>query len=193
MFRTTEVQKADQLAQCLVGGATEAAKVIAKMARRPNGSFRDENNAQQFIIEVMVFYMHLVDRLAFAHLGAAKREIFMDRFLDTVLKETLPELSNNVSPEDFAESLRETYNCRQKQYADHKLVPVDDEPPKETLCWEFSKILFGFLDTVNPITFALLHKLVLQITTVMLKDTLKVEEVLGSSAPLLRVSQKKVL
>lgn len=177
----TEIEKADLLGERLVGGATEAASIIMEeLGKRYNIVLCDENTAPLFIIEVMVFYMHLVDRLAFSHLGAAGREAFADRFVETVLKESLKDLAT-IPDCDFAKSLRDTYNRRQVQYTKYKsLVAKNDEPPKDTLCWEFSKILFGFLNDTNPVHFTVLHLLVLKITTAMVNDTLKVEEVFRS-------------
>jgi hypothetical protein len=123
--------------------------------------------------------MHLVDRSAFAHFGVTKRDTFAERFEVMVLQETLSELNKDVSADDFGKLLRDTYNRRQIQYANYKgLVPNGDEPPKDTLCWEFTKTLFSFLNTINPVTFAVFHSLVLRIKKVMLQDTLKAEEVL---------------
>jgi hypothetical protein len=59
------------------------------------------------------------------------------------------------------------------------LIPRKDEPLKDTLYWEFGKILFGFLDDTNPATLFCLNVLVAHMTKVMLNE-LKVEEVLGS-------------
>ncbi len=161
---TTEQEKANILGARLVGGATEAASIILEeMGKRYNVVLCEET-APLFIIEVMVFYMHLVDRLAFTHLGVAKREAFADRFVETVVKESLKDLVT-IPDCDFEKSLRDTYNRRQVQYTKYKfLVPKADELPKDTLCWEFSKILFGFLNDTNPVHLTVLHLLVLKIT-----------------------------
>jgi hypothetical protein len=181
MSRGTEIEKADLLGERLVGGATEAARIILEeLGKRYNVVLCYDETAPLFIIEVMVFYMHLVDCFAFVHLGVAKRETFAKRFVETVLKESLRDIAN-IEGFDFEKSLRDTYNRRQVQYTKYRsLVPKDDEPPKDTLCWEFSKILFGFLNDTNPVHFTVLHLLVLKITTAMVNDTLKVEEVLRS-------------
>jgi hypothetical protein len=177
----TEVAKADLLAKRLVGGATEAASVIMEeLGKRYRIVLQDEKCASQFIIEVMVFYMHLVDRAAFAHLGAAGRLTFIDRFVETVSKESLRDLKG-VPADDFERSLRNTYNRRQMQCAKYaSLVPKEGEPPKDTLYWEFSKVLFSFLNDTNPATLIFLSVRVARITDAMVNDSLKVEEVLRS-------------
>ena len=79
----------------------------------------------QFFIETLVFYMHLVDRLAFAYLGAARRQVFCDCFSVAVVKKVLRELTKGVSADDMDETLRDTYSGRQIEYAQYKvLIPT---------------------------------------------------------------------
>jgi hypothetical protein len=178
----TEIEKADLLGESLFGGATETSSfIMEELGKRYNIGFRDEHSAQQFLIEVIVFYMHLVDRLAFAHLGAAKRQVFGDRFIVAVVKEVLRQLSKEISADDFGGLLRDTYNRRQVEYAQFRVpIPKKDEPLKDTLYWEFSKIMFDLLDNTNPATLMFLNLLVADMTKVMLNDALNVEEVLQS-------------
>jgi hypothetical protein len=182
MFRKTEIEKADLLGERLVGGATESvAIVMEELGKRFDVGFRDRNTVPQFIIELIVFYMHLVDRLALAHLGAAKRQVFGDRFIVAVVKEMLRELSKEISADDFGKALRDTYNRRQMEYARYRvLIPAKDEPLKDTLYWEFSKILFGFLDDENPATLMFLNLLVVDMSDALLTKAMKAEEVLRS-------------
>ena len=94
LFHKTETEKADLLGIRLGGGATETASVILEeLGKRFNERLSDRDNASQFIIEVIVFYMHLVDRFAFAHFGATKRALFGDRFVIAVAKSVRLELS----------------------------------------------------------------------------------------------------
>lgn len=165
----------------LVGGATECASVIVEeLTKFGEIGFRDSNAVPQFLIEIIVFYMHLVDRRAFAHLGAVKRQEFADRFVLAVMREALREVKL-VPVDDFGGALRDTYNRRQMKYARYKeLLPSKDEPLKDSLCWEFSKILFGFFEDENPATLMFLSALVADLTKVMLINAMKVEEVLSS-------------
>jgi hypothetical protein len=184
-FRKTEIEKADLLGERVVSGATEAATIItAEMGKRYNIGFRDCNGAQQFLIEVIVFYMHLVDVFALGILGLEKREIFGDRLIVAVIKELLQVLSREVSTDDFGKALLDTYNRRQIEYSRYKiLIPEKDQPLKNTLYWEFSKILFGMMEETedtNPTTLMLLNILLADMTNVMLNEALNVEEVLRS-------------
>jgi hypothetical protein len=181
--RKTEFEKADLLGEGLVGNATEIASfILNELGKFDNGiEFRSENTTTQFLIEVIVFYMHLVDRLAFAHLSEATREIFCDRFVVAMVREVLRELARDISADEFVNALRDTHNRRQMEYARYKaLIPREDEPQKDTLYWEFSKVLFGFLNDSNPARLVFLNLLVADATNVMLNDALRVEEVLQS-------------
>jgi hypothetical protein len=175
------IEMADRLGAGLVGCGTETASIIVEQLGRINDDvhFRDEHGAPQFIIEVIAFYMHLVDRLAFDYLGVAKRKVFCDRLTVAVVKEVLRGLSREVLTDDFVKKLRDTCNRRQKEYARCRiLIPEKDQPLKDTLYWEVSKILFGLLEDENPATLMFLNVLLADMAKVALCDTLKVEDVL---------------
>ena len=174
------IEMADRLGAGLVRCATETASIIVEqLSKHYDVRFRDARGAPQFIIEVIVFYMHMVDRLAFAYLGAAGRKVFGDRLIVAVVKEVLQELSREVSADDFGSTLRGTYNRRQKEYARYRvLIPEKEQPLKDTLYWEVSKILFGLLNDENPATLMFVNVLVADMVKIALYDTLKVEDVL---------------
>lgn len=178
-LRSDTDKKADLLGVRLVGGATEVAQIIVeKLAENRPFNFRAPNSAQQFIIEFVVFYMHLVDRVAFTHLGADKRQKFADRFVGAVRKELLKEMIP-VPGYDLGTMLRDTYNMRQTQYERYRVpMPKKDEPLKDTLFWEFSKLLlFSCTDDTNPATLAYLNILVADFTRIMMNKALKLDDV----------------
>jgi hypothetical protein len=177
----TELEKADFLGASLVGGAREAAIMLTEeFGARYNIGFRESGSAPQFIIELIVFHMHLIDRLAFANLGVGMHEAFGDRLVAAVLKEALRGLNKGISADGFCHALRDTYNRRQTEYGRYKVwIPQKGEQVKDTLFWEASKILFAFFDDTNPATLACFSLALSDATTVMLYDVLKVNEVLG--------------
>jgi hypothetical protein len=120
--------------------------------------------------------------MAFGILGWEKREIFGDRLQVAVTKEILAELSKDISADDFGEALRETYNRRQMQYSRYKLlVPNEkDDPLKDTLYWEVSKILFEYINNYNPVTLVFMNMLVIDVSDVFLTKAANAEEVLRS-------------
>ena len=90
---------------------------------------------------------------------------FGDRFVEAVLNEGSRELNKGASGDDFNRVLRETYNSRQIQHARcHALVPAKGGPLKDTLYWEFSRILLRLLDDQNPATLTFINLLVAEMT-----------------------------
>jgi hypothetical protein len=176
-----EIEKANLLGEGIVGCALEAANfLVEQLQKYYQIGFRAGSWPPQFIIEVIVFYMHLVDRLAFVHFGAEKREVFGDRFVVAVMKEFLHRMSRELSADDLGKRLRDTHNRRQLQYGAYKvLIPEKAEPLKDTLYWEFSKIVFGFFDDSNPATLIHINMMIADLTKLMLYDALKVEDVLS--------------
>jgi hypothetical protein len=147
MSHEIEAGKAKLLGERLVGSAPEAARIILEeLGKGYKVVLRNERSVPQFIIEVMVFCMHLIDRSALAQRGVAKRKTFCDHFVAAVLEESTTGLMS-VAPNDFGKSLLDTYDVRQVQYAEYEILMSEkDQPLKGTLFWEFSKLLSGFLE-----------------------------------------------
>jgi hypothetical protein len=181
-FSKTEIEKADLLGDRLVIGAlATCSSIMEQLNKDYDIRLRDKEVAPQFIIEVAVFYMHLLDRLAFAHLGPERREVFTDRLIVAIVKVILAELSKETSADDFCIALRDTYNHRQIEYSRYKkLIPEKDESPKDTLYWEFSKILLSYLNDQNPVAMLPLVASVADFTNLFLTKSPKVEDVLRS-------------
>jgi len=57
-------EKVELLGEAVVGGATEIASVIVDelSKAREDLEFRTDDESVQYVIEVVVFYMHLADR-----------------------------------------------------------------------------------------------------------------------------------
>jgi hypothetical protein len=115
--------------------------------RRHNCGYRDEKSPKQLLIEVIVFYMHTVDRAAFYHLGVTKRDGFIDRFFAAVMSEVRKCLKKQSSAEDFIGTLEETLERRQHEYATYRAYfPTNDESPESTLGWGFTKVISELID-----------------------------------------------
>jgi len=174
-------RKADLLGSRLYAGAREIAILFTEELEKRDIQFRDEESIERCLIEIFVFYLHMIDRSAHVHLGLTKRELFADRLIVAFMKEIMGGLDKSVSADTFGETIRETYNRRQIEYASYKrLTPEKDEPLKGTLFLEFSKIIFRFLDDDNPATIFLLCMLIERYTVIFMTDAAKVEEVLTS-------------
>ena len=92
--------------------------------------------------ELLMFGLHLTDRIAFGKLGASARAYFMDALLPSIQSELRPPLSTQ---------LETVYNARQTFYSGfHKLYPDEKESLKGTLFWELGKMLSAMYADGNP-------------------------------------------
>jgi hypothetical protein len=179
--KKTVIDKAELLGERLLGGVPEIASFLLTELDKiqPGIGFRDENGPERFWIELFVFYMHILDRLAFLHLGAEKKDIFSNRLIVVVMNGLVINLNKELFALDFVAEMRDTYNRRQVEYSRYKgLIPPKDEPLKDTLLWEFSKVLFELFDDENPTTLGLLSLMVSDCTVTLLREGLKADQVL---------------
>lgn len=174
MFMENEfAEKVEILGEALVVGATEIANVIVNELSQlcEDLEFCTDDDAVQYVIEVVVFYMHLVDRSIFAKLGPVRREVFQDNFVIIVLR-LLQKQRGDTTP-NFEKALREIYNYRQLFYSQFKdLVPNRNEQLKDTLCWEFSKVLFECFKDTNPVTLVSINIIVVRMTSLMVNEVI---------------------
>ena len=174
--KKTEIEKADLLGERFVGAVPEiAAFLLSEISKmQPDIAFKDEKGPGQFAIELYVFYFHMLDRLAFLHLGEEGREIFANRLIEVVTHSLILTKNNEWSDLDFAAEMQSTYNQRQLEYANYKeLIPPKDKPLKGTLIWEFSKNLFELLVSSNPAILGLLSLIVSDCTITFLTKALR--------------------
>lgn len=105
---------------------------------------------QAFILEVVCFSVHVLDRLSFARLGPERRGPFVDAIIEGLFP--------------FAErhgfeqrSFVDLWNTRQREWSSYnKLLGGEGEPLKDTACWEFAKAMAAQFDVWNPVCTSLL-------------------------------------
>lgn len=165
--KKTEPSKADLLGKQVVSLSCEIAGSISdEMAKKYSTGFRyklndpqGKNHLKQYIVEVVVFYVHIIDRIVFKALNGRNRDIFVDEFRIAITRE-LSQGATICDPEDLIKTLQDTYHRRTPEYYHYK-IPQAGEPLKGTLFWEFSKIIFSFFNSENPITGMALHSIIL--------------------------------
>ena len=104
------------------------------------------NESQELVVpltsELLIFGLHLKDRIAFGRLGASNRSGFMNALLPAIQRE----LQSPVSGQ-----LEQLYNTRNTFYGGfRKLYPDGKENLKGTLFWEFGKALGSVYANSNP-------------------------------------------
>jgi hypothetical protein len=177
--RLTTEQKADLLGERLLGAVPEVASfILSKLDDTPSVQVT-ERNREQLLIELFVFYMHILDRMAFRHLGPSGRDVFAERLANIVAAAIAESQWVNASRADGPDRFQSTYNERQLEYANYKeFYPQGQEPWKDTLFWECGKILFGLTASHNPVDLTLLAMMVMDWTPVLLGKALMAEETL---------------
>jgi hypothetical protein len=138
-------EKAEMVAEFLPGYPILDAE---KLAELPEFS-GDRDGDLDLLLELFAFYMHLANRLAFRELGAEQCSRFNKRLIVTVANTIATSLRKDFSSVQVIAQLRDKYNEREEYYARFpKLFASGDEPPKNTLFWEFSKVIFsGFMNS----------------------------------------------
>lgn len=92
--------------------------------------------------ELLIFGLHLTDRIALGRLGANDRAEFMDALLPAIQDELQLPLNSR---------LEDLYNTRNTFYGEfRKLYPAEKESLKGTLFWEFGKALGVVFANSNP-------------------------------------------
>jgi hypothetical protein len=139
--------RADQMAEFLVRFSQEATNVVlegllGKDALDNAVPARAEELIASLAIELLVFALHLVDRLTFSVIGSANRELFMDE---------LCAATERLTKSPFDDRLRRLYNTRQEFYSHFtQLVAINEESLRGTLFWEFGKMLASTYAESNP-------------------------------------------
>lgn len=150
MVNTDEVliEKAKAFAPFLFGGISEDTKSLFEELKI------DDEKFGEVFFEMVLFNLHYVDRIAFQHLGAEKRNVFMDALVMefgealSIMHERSIEAAQFRSRSSFAEA----YEERQQEYTKYKKsFPEKNEGAKNTLFWEFGKKILGVLGLENNI------------------------------------------
>jgi len=96
------------------------------------------------LLEIIAFYMHLANRIGFRELGAERCARFSHRLVVAVGIDVATSLNKGLSSVQVVAELRDKYNEREEYYARYKqFLPEADQPTKNTLFHEFTKVIFN--------------------------------------------------
>jgi hypothetical protein len=135
--------RAQTASAVLIGVTQEAAPHLLKALVGEERVDENHKLLALFTTELLIFGLHLTDRIAFSHLGASKRSGFMNVLLPAVQRELRPPLSSQ---------LEQLYNARNSFYGSFpKLYADENENLKGTLFCEFGKALGSVYANSNPV------------------------------------------
>jgi len=136
-------RKAEMVGYYLPGYATLATKELVSEIPELGDVDYEEGN-MEIIIEMIAFYMHVANRLAFRDLGSQTLPEFSKRLTVAVANAVAAALNDEISSVVTIAQLRDKYNERESEYAQYaQFVPEGDEPMEKTLFWEFAKVMFN--------------------------------------------------
>lgn len=141
------IEKAKAFAPVLFGLISEDTKSLFEELKEENV---DAKKYGEVFFEMVLFNLHYVDRSAFSHLGAEKRNIFMDALVIEFGEAMSITDDVGIEAAQFRSSFLEAYEERQEEYIKYKKsFPENKESPKDTLFWEFGKKITRVLDLEN--------------------------------------------
>lgn len=134
------IEKAEALVMPLVAVVKENTnELLLEIGKCLHIKFKDDFGGE-VLIEMMLFFLHLIDRVALKFLGSDKRGIFVNVLFKEVLKFYCGSCPDKTAPDGFAGMIINMFNERQKEYWKYKKwFPEENEGTKDTLFWEFSK------------------------------------------------------
>jgi hypothetical protein len=125
--------------------AVEDAKRILEELKKDKER-KVDNKFGEVVFEMLLFYLHFIDRIAFQHLGVEPRNTFIDA-LFIEIRERLSRIhESGIDAMQFRSGFGNAYNARQAEYGKYKKMFAEkDEGTKDTLFWEFGKKIAGIL------------------------------------------------
>ncbi len=104
-------------------------------------------------MEELVLCLHVLDRLVSTKFGPQKRAVFMDALLPAACEAFC---QRHFGGEWLRRQFQTLYNERQLQYSGYrKLLPDKEESAKDTLFWEFGKMMSAKYGNWNPVRLGL--------------------------------------
>ncbi|MBT6301284.1 MAG: hypothetical protein HOJ15_02565 [Candidatus Jacksonbacteria bacterium] len=140
---------AELIASLLLTGAWGDSEVIVKEIEESQKLKPSETRLGNVRVEMLHFYLNLVDRLAFKYLEE-KRVDFFDRILATVFKDFFKghkSSGGQVNEQIFYKIFNETHKKRQEEYGQYKFTTEKESGSKGSLFWEFESRLAEILGT----------------------------------------------
>ncbi len=129
------------LADAIIISASSSAKILNDDLSIDND--KEQNRFIDINIESLCFYLHFINRLAYAELKDPKRGIMMDALASLIIPSCVKALLHETSTErvkELEKLVLDRLNLAEEEYSQYKFLQDDENMgPKGTLIWEFSK------------------------------------------------------
>ena len=131
-------ERAMRATRFLLDRAGELTRIVLTIALGPNWSYdADDEMCQRVELEVMIFQLHLVNRLALVKMvgGGKARQGFMDAFLPRV---------EAVVPEPLQSEFQDTYDRRLALYSQYmNFSPEPGQLAEKSVFGQWSQLILG--------------------------------------------------
>jgi hypothetical protein len=176
--RLSPEEKAEVLGRRLLGGVDEAASSISFHVAEQCPAGLSDANVLEFFIELFVFYMHILERLAVECLDCDESSRFEGHLITVITEGIVTGFNKNLSSVEFIARLKDTYDRRQPEYNRLNLsLPAEGEPLNDTLFWAFIKVIFALTPGTGPAELMFLITMMSNCNSVVLNE-LRAEETL---------------
>ncbi len=152
--RDVLIEKAGKLAPVLVAWTRLTTGSLIDFCEKDSRQVNVRSKTPVVAFEVLLFYLHMTDRISQRHLDRDRAHFFMDTLLPQTRNLLAEDEKNATGLHSFAGELRDMYNDRQLEYSYYRFGPVGEGSLKGTLLWEFDKRiseLLGFIADVPTI------------------------------------------
>jgi hypothetical protein len=179
--RLSPEEKAEVLGQRLLVSVDEAASLISFQIAEQCPAALSDANVLQFFIELFVFYMHFLDRLALECLDRDESSRFAGHLVTVVTDGIITTLNKSLPSADFVTCLKHTYHRRHAEYKTlNPSFPAEGVPLNNTQFWAFIKIVFALTAGTGPAKLMFLITIMSNCSWAVLNE-LRAEETLRNS------------
>lgn len=142
-------KKAQSLAYVIYDLATDIIEMLISKENDPAYISEEKMNSnfERFFDSLLYFYMNISDRTSFAILGAEKRSFFVDALFLELREKLSKQVEGGVNSEIFRNKFGQEWNTFQDLFGRYKLVIADSKNLKDSVLWNYCKII---VDTLFP-------------------------------------------
>ena len=166
---------AEGIAHVLFIGAYKDSEQIVKEIEESQKLSPSETRLGNVFVEMLHFYLNLVDRFAFQYLSDKRNEL-IDEVSIQVFKnhlESHKSAGGKMDEETFYRIFNETHKKRQEEYGQYKFTTGTEAGLKGNLFWEFESQLAEILETKDNLLVMMSNHAILMSTVGKLHEVCK--------------------
>ncbi len=136
------IDKAKSLAPIIIGLAVKESQELKKYQELKKVT---DDKFKEVSFEMIPFYIHYADRVAFQYLKSEQRKKFVIALFTEIREQLSSVCKNENDAVQFKATFTDTYFNRQEEYSKYKLPINKKEKDKENLFWQFNRKIASIL------------------------------------------------